>query len=116
MKYTARKIVKQGLFFMIATIVGNVLNLVFNFYLGRTLSPVNFGLVALFMGIVYVVNVFFSAILITTSHAIGISRPYSKRDHFTYFSKLEDNRFVVDLLSIVWVVALPFYQYGKLIP
>lgn len=109
MKQTARKILGQGLFFTIAFLVGNILNLIFNFYLGRTLSSPDFALVALFMSILYAINVFFNALSITASHSIGISSINAREEVvsriFTVWGKGALATGII--VSFVWILLLP---------
>lgn len=110
MKKTTRKILKQGIFFTSVSIAGNILNLIFNFFLGRYLTPVDFALVALFMGILYAVNVFFNALALTASHCIGISSVSNRKAVISrIYSQWGRNIFMFGLLlCFVWTLALPF--------
>ena len=109
MKHTAHHIIRQGLFFTVASIAGNVLNLVFNFYLGRYLLPVDFSLVALFMGILYAVGVFFNALAITVSHSVGVSSASVRSAVIAQISsRWKKSALILGLVvSFVWIVTSP---------
>lgn len=66
-----KKIAKQGLLYTICTFGGNILNLVFNFYLGRVLSVETFSLIALYLGIQYSIGIFFNAINFTVINTVS---------------------------------------------
>lgn len=110
MKYANHHIVKQGLFFAAASVFGNVLNVVFNFYLGRELSTSDFSLVALFMGILYALNVFSNALALTTSHIVGLATPERRPRVIVWISSRWGRSILAFgiVTSLLWAMLLPF--------
>ena len=69
---TAPFIFTNGLFYSLAAIFANVLNLAFNLYLGIHLPLKDFGLIALFMGLLYGVQILTQGLSITTHRTVAI--------------------------------------------
>lgn len=110
MQDATRRIVKQGIFFTGASVFGNVLNVIFNFYLGRALSPSDFSLVALFMGILYALNVFSNALMLTASHVVGMTkidrRPQVVSGIISRWGR--GILMISSAVSLLWLFLLPF--------
>ncbi len=65
--------IRNGLIFSIASVVANALNLIFNLYLGVKLSLTDFSLVALFMGLLYGLQVFTNGLSVATHRTVVLT-------------------------------------------
>lgn len=107
MKDIVKKILNQGSLFLAASLLGNLLNLVFNFYLGRSLSLKDFSLVALFMSILYATNIFFNALSVTTNHSVGISPASIRQKVLWHILSLWRKKALLlgVFVSVFWILA-----------
>ncbi|MCK9352252.1 MAG: glycosyltransferase [Candidatus Paceibacterota bacterium] len=108
MKFTARffsadilkRAVSRSTIFLAAGMIGNILNFLFNLYLGRELSSADYALFAFFTSILYIAGIFFTAVSNAVNHSLADPGSLRKRSMHSLI-------FVSFLFSILWVLASP---------
>lgn len=106
--------------FIIANILSNFLNFLFNAYMGRVLTVENFGLITFINTLVLLSGVFINSVGATVTNRVGfLSSHFGKRAAVTFMANVRKNAFRVSIiLMILWVVCIPltsrFFKIGDI--
>lgn len=108
-----KKALSASWFFLAASILANIVNMLFNIYLGRTLETADYGLIAFFVSILYLTSVVLSALANAFNHILSrglrLSQKHSRQILFG-----------VLLFSAGWIVLSPatahFFQIKGILP
>lgn len=107
-----KKAVSVSWSFIAFGILANVLNLVFNIYLGRTLPSNEYSLIAFFVSVLYIASIFFNAIINTVNHILA-SASLSRSSMYRVV-------YVGAIISFLWIIFSPvishLFHIGELLP
>lgn len=95
-----KKALSASWLFLTASIVANIINMLFNIYLGRTLETADYGLIAFLVSILYVASIVFSALANTVNHVLSGGQELSQKNLRRIF-------LVVFFFSAAWIVFSP---------
>jgi len=106
----SKKTLTSGSFLLAAMLVGNFLNLLFNVYLGRTISFEDFGLITLINTFWYLLGIFASPLGSSLNHRTAfISAKYGRGAAVSFFNSTFKIVLKVSLiLAGIWFLATPF--------
>ncbi|QQR64323.1 glycosyltransferase [Candidatus Roizmanbacteria bacterium] len=106
----AKYILGQNSFLIGSMVFSNLINLVFNAYLGRTLSFENFGLIALVNTFLYIFSIGFGALGATINHRTAFITARSGIAAGTAFYKQIMRKCIkyAIMISLIWSVSMPF--------
>ena len=105
-----RKIYFGGISLVSASVIGNVLNLLFNAYLGRTLDLASFGLVSLVSSFVYLSFIPFSALTASVNYRSGfLDTRHGEKASFVFWQWIRRKSFLISIVACgLWVAVSPF--------
>jgi glycosyltransferase involved in cell wall biosynthesis/O-antigen/teichoic acid export membrane protein len=108
--FGSRKYYFSGGLLVAAMFVGNVLNFVFNAYLGRELGYETFGLVSLINSLFYFASIPLAALGITVNNRTGfLEKRYGKDTAYSFVNGLRNGLLFVSFsASAVWLLCIPF--------
>ena len=100
----------SGLALVSGTMASNVINFVFNVYLGRALSLSAFGELSLFTSLLYLTSIPLGSFSSTLAHSIAhLYGRYSKKEAQGYVRfMLERTTLYGIILTVLWAVASPY--------
>ncbi len=102
---------------VLSSVVANVLNFLFNAYLGHTLSLEDFGTVTILNTFAYVLALFTSALSTTTTHVISYLEGLHKGTGSRFYRKFFLRVLLPGLLpALVWVLFAPIIGYFLNVP
>ncbi len=112
----------SGVLLISATMTSNILNLIFNIYLGRALSLEEFGEISLFTSLLYLVSIPLGSFSSTISHNIAYLYGKQSKEHAQGYLKYIFRKSLVFgiILSTLWFLLTPFlskfFQTESLVP
>ncbi|HVZ12066.1 MAG TPA: glycosyltransferase [Patescibacteria group bacterium] len=120
MKLNIRQLLSGGSLFIFANILSNFINFVFNAYLGRVLTVVDFGLLTFINTLVLLSGIFINAYGSSVNHRIAyLITNVSKSAGLSFFNSNKRTSILVSVaLMILWVAAIPlsakFFNIGDI--
>jgi len=110
MKHTYTKYLTGASLLLIATIIVNVCNFVFNAYLGRILTFEQFGIITLINTLWYLALIPINALYITVTHRIAFLTSSANNQESLHFLQGTNKRnlFISIFISICFLIAIPF--------
>lgn len=95
---------------MTSVMAANILNFVFNAFVGRTISFVDFGVLTLINTFLYFGGIFYNALLLTINHHIAYLEGRGYRGKSKQFFSFVTKRVLVISLGIgfIWFICVPF--------
>ncbi|MEK7152181.1 MAG: hypothetical protein AAB773_01995, partial [Patescibacteria group bacterium] len=104
-----KKILSGGTFLVASFMFANVLNFLFNAFLGRELSAEDFGLITVLNTIVYLTSLFISGVGTTVNHHTAyISGRQNPSVGVAFLYRVRQYGFLITIaLSLLWVALLP---------
>lgn len=103
----------SGIILVTATMGGNVLNFVFNVYLGRKLSLELFGELSLFTSLLYLASIPLGSYSATISHNIAfLYGKYSEKHARGYLKYIFGKSMIFGVvLSVLWAISIPYLSH-----
>lgn len=103
----------SGLILVSGTMISNVINFVFNIYLGRTLTLQDFGELSLFTSLLYLTSVPLGSFSATTAHSIAILFGKRSKEHAQgYFRYMFGKTMIYGIvLTLAWAVCTPLLSH-----
>lgn len=102
------QVTSSGGFLVLAMIVANVINFIFNAYLGRTLSLEEFGVVSIMSTFVYLLNIFVNSMGSAITYSVSFLEGKNPGTGSHFFRKLWVRVLITGFISsILWLVAVP---------
>jgi cellulose synthase/poly-beta-1,6-N-acetylglucosamine synthase-like glycosyltransferase/glycosyltransferase involved in cell wall biosynthesis/O-antigen/teichoic acid export membrane protein len=99
----------SGAFLVASSMIGNVLNFLYNAYLGRRLSIEDFGLISLLGSFVFMLSVPLSGLSRTVTQRSAYLLGKFGFPHKIYWGKIRANNTKLSLiLAVIWLIATPF--------
>jgi O-antigen/teichoic acid export membrane protein len=110
MKNNIKKNISGGTILVISLMVVNLINFVFNAFLGRVLSFDDFGLITLINTFLYIAMIAFNALSTTVNHKIAYLSGENnlQKEQFFFKKTLKKTVFISILISLLWIIAIPF--------
>ena len=122
MKNRTKKITANAGFLIGALLVSNLLNFVFNAFLGRMLSFEDFGLITLLSSFGYITAIFLNALATTINHRVAyLASQAGKKTGIAFARGIFRKSLIIALVSsIVWILGVPylsqFFNERSLLP
>lgn len=109
MKLFRSSLLTSGGILAVAVMAANAINLLFNAYLGRIVTPEDFGIITLINTFLYFGGIFYIALANTTNHQIAFLETHISHEAAThFFDRLLRNVLVLNLLlALIWVMLVP---------
>ncbi|MFZ1721463.1 MAG: glycosyltransferase [Microgenomates group bacterium] len=117
-----KKLFVGGTILVVASIVGNINNFLFNMYLGRNIQLSEFGIMSMYLSIYYLAMIAFGAIGGTVNHQSGyLFGRLSEAAARTFWQQTKVQfRWVGAFLVLAWMTAVPlmvgFFQLPSVTP
>ena len=110
LKSWSNKTFSSGTFLVGAMMTGSVLNLLFNVYLGRTISFEDFGLITLINTFWYLLGIFASPLGSSINHRTAyISAKYGPETAINFFNNtFKKVTKITFFVSLLWLISAPF--------
>ena len=118
----SKKNLTSGGFLLVSMMLGNFLNLLFNVYLGRTISFEDFGLITLINTFWYLLGIFASPLGASINHRTAfISAKYGQGSAVSFFkSSIKKVTKISLIVSVVWFLTSPilagFFKLQNVLP
>lgn len=122
MKKWTRSFITGGGFLVACLMTGNVLNFVYNAYLGRALNFEEFGLITLINTLTYIVSIFLIALTATVNHTSAFLAGKEKKiAGIGFLQRIQRKTIIITLtVTALWIIAIPFmaefFQVESLYP
>lgn len=113
---------QSGVLLVVATMMANVLNMLTNLYLGRSLSVNEFAVFNTYLSILNIVSLFAAALMTSINHQAATLFAKDNPGLLKGFWKYQRNRifFFSLILSGFWLIALPwmthFFKFNSMLP
>ena len=113
MKVFTKKVLTGGGILLASLMFSNLLNFIFNAYLGRVLSFEDFGLVTLINTLWYFATIFLGALGITITHRIAyIGATSGKEKAAGFFMSTKKKSFFIAFgICFFWLISTPFVSH-----
>ncbi|MDQ3099550.1 MAG: glycosyltransferase [bacterium] len=104
-KYT---LLSGGGFLLVALMISNIANFIFNAFLGRMLSFEEFGFVTLYTTFWYLLSMLLTGVASTVNYQVAFVAPISEQRAKRYFDRINKKTISFGILSaLAWVVLSP---------
>ncbi|MEN9328038.1 MAG: Capsular glucan synthase [Candidatus Parcubacteria bacterium] len=112
MKTWSKSILTGSGLLVAAMMMSNILNLIFNVFLGRHLQFDDFGVIAIINTLWYFINIFLTALSATTTHEVAyLSSKVSKHAGIRFFNSVRKNVIVITAVAtVIYLLATPFLR------
>ncbi|HSW88728.1 MAG TPA: hypothetical protein VLG12_06220 [Candidatus Saccharimonadales bacterium] len=109
MKNWSKKNISGGTTLILSLMAVNVINFIFNAFLGRVLSFEEFGLITLINTFLYIAIIPFNALFTTTNHKVAYLLGQSKTEKAQSFftTTLRKTAFISFVVSCIWIATIP---------
>lgn len=109
MKHNAKKTISAGSILVISLMAVNVINFIFNAFLGRVLSFQEFGIITLINTFLYIAIIPFNALYTTINHKIAYLHARDERQkEQSFFTSTRKKTALIALgISGLWIIAIP---------
>ncbi|MBI1863721.1 glycosyltransferase [Candidatus Woesebacteria bacterium] len=98
-----------GIALIVASMIANVLNLLFNIYLGKSIGLESFGLISLFGGIIALIQIPLSSYSRTITHKTAYLLGKYSTPVKTYWKELRNASYLPSFLfALAWIAITPF--------
>lgn len=107
--YIRKPLYQNGMIFIVATLIANVINMLTNFYLGNHLSFADFGLFNLMMSLFYLANIPVQAMGSTVNYKSSYLLGKHKTSSLSHFWKYIHLRGIIAavFITLIWLVFTP---------
>ena len=107
---TSKKYYFSGSVLILSLFLGNVLNFLFNAYLGREVSYETFGLVSLINSFLYFTTILFIALGHTVNNRSGfLEKRYGKDTSYSFMAGLRKGLIFISIVTaVLWLLSSPF--------